>query len=270
MLEMKSKIDWQLWLGISIAFVLVVNVGLLFMIRGGAFAAGNPFSTLRITLLDTTNCEECFDLGPLRDYLTQNGVEDGQIESVDADSREGKRLVKKFNITKVPTAIIPESVAGLEFMQGVVENLGVIKDGAFVMTELQPPYLDLESNEVIGRFELTVLTDSSCETCYDPALHDDVLGRLAMTPSKRTEIDVNSEEGQALVESYVITTVPTVLLRGDLDPYTTLQDIWTSVGTKEDDGTYVLRQGVANMGTYKRLSDGAIIEPEPAETAPTS
>jgi len=254
------RIDWYLVLGLGAILFLLANNVLAFSVAKAVRGEADPFGSVEITFLTTPECPDCFDLGPLRDYLEQNGVRSDQIKEVAYDSNAGQKLIKAHDVSSVPTALIPGSLTDLEFMAGVVENLGQVKNGAFVITELQPPFVDLASGTIIGRFELTVLADATCTECYDPALHDQVLGRLAMKPFAKTTIDIGSEEGKALVESYVITSVPTILLRGDLDRYSTLQDVWTSVGTIESDGTYVLRQGVANMGTYKRISDGMIIE----------
>jgi len=260
------RIDWYLVLGLGAIVFLLANNLLAFSVARTMRGEIDPFSSVEVTLLTTPDCPDCFDLAPLREYLEQNGVATDQIKEVAYDSKAGQKLVKAHEISSVPTAIIPGAITDLEFMSGVVENLGKIKNGAFVITELQPPFIDVATGDVFGRFEMTVLSDATCTECYDPALHDQVLARLAMKPYATTTIDIGSEEGKALVESYVITSVPTILLRGDLDRYSTLQDVWTSVGTIENDGTYVLRQGVANMGTYKRLSDGMVIEP----TQPTN
>ena len=264
------RIDWHLWLGFGIAAALFVNVGLALSITQPASGEKDPFAGLEITFLTTPACPHCFDLQPLREYLKENGVTDEQITEVTYDSRQGKKLIKKYEIARVPTAIIPGSLTELEFMAGIVENIGEIRKEALVVTELQPPYIDLASGETTGEFELIILDDASCETCYDTSLHDDVLLRLTMKPSVRTVVDIASEEGKSLIDSYVINAVPTILLRGDMESYESLQEIWPSVGTIEDDGTFVLRSGVANMGTYKRLPDGQIVEPEPAvaETNP--
>lgn len=254
-------IDWYLVLGIGAIVFLLANNVLAFSVAQAVRGEVDPFGSVEITLLTTPECPDCFDLAPLRDYLEQNGVSSDQIKEVAYNSSAGKKLVKSHQITSVPTAIIPGSITDLEFMAGVVENLGQVNNGAFVITELQPPFVDIASGNIIGRFDMTVLADATCTECYDPALHDQVLERLAMKPFNKTTIDIGSEEGKALLESYVITTVPTILLRGDLERYSTLQDVWTSVGTIESDGTYILRQGVQNMGAYKRLSDGMVIQP---------
>lgn len=255
------RLDLQLWMGVAVLAALVVNVGLAFSLsRAGDAEASDPFTDLEVTLISTPECAHCFDLQSLREYLVQNGVQDEQIKTVAYDSREGKKLIKKHEIKKVPTAVIPGSAMELDFMAGIAENLGSINNGALVISEVQMPYLDLDLGKVVGEFELIVLDDQTCTECYDAQLHEDVLARLFMTPAKNTTIDIGSQEGKDMLESYAISSIPTILMRGDLESYTNLQEIWPSVGSIEDDGTYILRQGVANMGAYKQLPGGEIID----------
>ncbi len=257
-----TRIDWTVAIAVGVVLMLSANVALAAQLAKAVRGEIDPFGSVNITFLTTPDCPECFDLNPLREYLTQNGVDGSQIHEVAYDSKAGAVLIKKHEIARVPTAIIPGSLTDLEFMAGLVENLGSVKNGAFVITEVQPPYRDLSSNQVVGRFDVIVVGDASCTECYSPDLHDQVFERLAMKPQNKSVIDVSSEEGKAMIEAYEITAVPTILLRGDLESYGTLQEIWSSVGTIEDDGTYVLRAGVQNMGTYKELPSGKIIKPE--------
>jgi hypothetical protein len=244
--------------------LVVLALGINIAITAGVFGdqKGSSFADLEITLLTTPECPTCFDLQPLREYLTQNGVDANQINETAFDSKEGSKLVKKYEIDQVPTAVIVGPYGEYEFMAGLVGSIAEVRDKALVITKLQPPFWDLTENKVRGEFELVYVTDLSCTECYDANLHEDVLERMAMTPSKSSVVDIGSDEGRALVDEYVLTSVPTILLRGDLEPFDQLQEIWSLVGTKEQDGTYVLRQGVASMGTYKQLPSGEIVKAE--------
>lgn len=244
--------------------LVIAALGANIAIAAGLFGEGeSEFEGLKITLLTTPECPTCFSLQPLRDYLAQNGVEDSQISEVTFDSRPGRRLVSKYDITQVPTAVITGPYGDYEFMAGLADSIAEARNKALVITKVQPPYIDLsDNNKVRGEFEAVYVTDDTCAECYDVSLHEGVLERMAMTATKTTSVDIGSDEGKTLVEEYVLTAVPTVLLRGDLEPYDQLQEIWSLVGTIEEDGTYVLRQGVSSMGTYKRLPEGEIVKEE--------
>lgn len=242
----------------ALVVALLVNVILALQVSK-SIGGGSGFGELEITLLTAPDCADCFDLTPLRDYLAQNGVTDGQIKEVPYDSWKGKSLTRKYDVAQVPTAIFTGAVSSYDFMQGLVDSIGEMRKDAFVVTRLQPPYYDLAEEKVRGTFELIFITDQTCAECYDVTLHRTVFERMSMQASKESVIDVGTEEGAAVVEEYQIASVPTILLRGDLGVYESLQEIWPQVGTIEQDGTYVLRAGVGSMGTYKQLPGGEII-----------
>lgn len=257
--------DAFLVLQLLVTAALVVNVTLAASAFHGE-AEPADFKDLDVTLITVSDCPTCFDLAPLKDYLAQNGVEDAQIKEVAYDSRAGEKLLGKYEVTKVPTAIITGPHGDYEFMAGLVGTIAEVREDALVVTEIQPPYLDLAEHNIRGEFDVVYVTDTACTECYDIALHEGVLERMAMKPTNTSSVDISTPEGQELVGKYVLTSVPTILLRGDLEPFKQLQEIWSAVGTIEEDGTYVLRQGVASMGTYKRLPDGELIKPEPEST----
>ncbi|MBI4122001.1 MAG: hypothetical protein HY461_01580 [Parcubacteria group bacterium] len=257
--------DW--FVGLLILGVIILAADMVLAARLFTGGAASSSDELAITLLTTPNCTSCFDLAPLRDYLTQNGVEESRIREVVYDSREGKKLVKTYSVTKVPTAVMTGPHAQYPFLSDLVGAIAEIRKEALVLTTLQPPYLDLDEQKVKGEFEVVYVVDATCTECYDVTLHETVMERMAMTPTTSSTIDINSEEGKILVEEYVLTAVPTVLFRGDLELYESLQEIWSNVGTIEDDGTYVLRQGVSSMGAYKQLPSGELITPAPVEEA---
>ena len=244
-----------------ITIALIVNVGLLFYVSDNTDDA-EASGTLKVILLTTPDCESCFDLGPLRDYLVEGGVEEKDIEEIDHKSLGGKNLLKRHNITQVPTAVVTGDFFDNKYIQELIGTAGEVRDDVFVLTKLQPPFIDLEADKVRGLFEVTYLGDDSCDECYDIGDHKIVLERLALKPTTEKFVDISSEEGQVLTEEYSIFAVPTIVLRGDLGVYERLFEIWKEVGTVEEDGSWVLREGVASMGVYKSLPDGEIIIPD--------
>ena len=234
----------------------------------------NESLPLEVTFLITPDCESCFPLDTFKDYLLENNLSKDQIKEVDYDSRKGEKILDQYSITKVPTIVIQgDNIKDESFVKQLRDAVGIgeFRQDAFIVTRLQPPYLDLEDGDIKGEFEVVYLDDSSCERCYDVEDHNIIFDRLAMIPSKRSTVDISSEEGKALIEEYVVTTVPTILIRGELEYYASLTEVWEFVGTKEEDGTYVLRKGVQDMGVYKRLPSEEIVEietPQPNPTAP--
>lgn len=258
----------SLYLVIFIIIALLVNLFILFMPIGSEKENSSDIDSLAITFLTTPDCETCFSLDPFEEYFTSNGVDTDSIEKKEADSFTAKRLISKLKITSVPTVVVEGPIESFPFMQELIDATGEVRDDYFVVTKLQPPYIDLESDSVVGEFDVIYLDDPTCEECYDVTLHEQVLDRLALQPVNINTVDVNSEEGQSLVDTYYISTVPTILFQGDLALYEQLNTIWETVGSIEDDGTYVLRSGVEQMGPYKVIPSGEIIIPEPLGADP--
>lgn len=256
-----KKKNFKLILQLLIVIALAVNIVLLLTMNKGADKADTE--ELKIIFLITPDCENCFDLEPFREYFKENDVSDEQFVEHDFESFSGKRLLKKYEITQVPTIIITGDVSASPFMADLVENIGEMRKNAFVVTRLQPPFYDIETDEIRGLFDVIYLADKSCEECYDVKLNDEVFERLGLFGAQNlTELDIEDEKGKLLIEAYAIEAVPTVILTGDLAIYESIQDVWSEVGSVEDDGAYILRQGVVSMGVYKQLPEGSIIEPQ--------
>ena len=57
----------------------------------------------------------------------------------------------------------------------MIQNLGKkADDGALVVTSVPPPYLDVASGAVKGKFSVTYLTDKNCKECSKEGIFDNV------------------------------------------------------------------------------------------------
>lgn len=65
--------------------------------------------------------------------------------------------------------------------------------------------------------ELTLLTVADCDDCFDISSVADALASGPMKLVKRKEVSYESGEGEALVEKYGISTVPTAIIRGEIE-----------------------------------------------------
>jgi len=177
-------------------------------------------------------------------------------------------------VTRVPTLIISGDTAKLFDQASFLQNLGRSEaDGTLIVTNIPPPYVEVASGAVKGRFTAIYLGDKGCKECYDPTLHRQALAGLAMQPAEEKFMDRNDAEGRRLVRQYRIASAPTLLLTGDLAEYPRFQQVWPSVGTVEKDGMDVFRDGQSLMGTYHDLKTNKVIKspsPEDAAAVPPS
>ena len=75
-------------------------------------------------------------------------------------------------------------------------------------------------------------------------------------------LDVQTSEGRHLLNKYNIELLPTIILSKDASDYLSLKSVWPNVGTIEEDGSYVFRQGVKSMGVYKDMTSNQVVDPK--------
>lgn len=212
-----------------------------------------------IVILQESNCQDCSDLSPLIEAIKKENVKINSEETVEIASSAGLELVNKYKITKVPTLIISGEIEKEANLKAMWPQLGEVKDNTFILTQVGAPYVLTSSGDVVGRVELIMLTDNSCRECYNVTQHEAILQRLGLKSSKQI-IDISSSRGKELVDKYNIKLLPTIILIGDVEVYSSIKSVWSKVGTVEDDGTYVFREGVKQTGTYKDLTTNEIVK----------
>lgn len=216
---------------------------------------------LEITSIVDSKCSDCFDLESFIQYFKEADVKITKEEKFEFDSFSGKILINKYAIKKIPTLIITGDLEKNSEVKSLFDEIGEIKNNVFVLTKVRPVYLNLDDNTYKGKFKVVFITDKSCSDCYDVTLHKNALENLAMKTNDQELVDITDEKGKELVQKYKIDFVPTIILYGELDEYENFQIVWKTVGTKEEDGAYVFRQGVNQLGKYRNLITGKVIDP---------
>ncbi len=181
--------------------------------------------------------------------------------TLEADSDKAQEKIDMYDIKLLPTLILSSdfedygSAIEKQWLQiGSKED-----DGSYVLRRINPPYMNTTNGEVEGLVEMIVLTDLSCEGCFDAENFNlPILSRFGMNPVTIKRVDISDAEGVALADSYDITKAPTILLRGDVSLYSLFSAAWKDVGSVEDDGTYVFRNLDAIRQPYKDLDTGEL------------
>lgn len=220
---------------------------------------------IELTLITPTACEVCVDGRILLDTIQKQNVRVLSSETFAADSAEGSTLIEAYGITRAP-AVLVRGEFEKENVRDVFSSMNGEKndDGTLILQITQPVYVDLTSNEIVGLVDVTYLTDSRCEDCYDPTQHKAILeNNFGVRFQNERSVDVASIEGRALLSQYTITSIPTVLLSSSASAYDRLTAAWQQVGSVEENGTYIFRQNKA-LGpvVYKDLETGETIRPE--------
>lgn len=193
---------------------------------------------LDVTAIIVKDCTICLNMTQVIEELKQAPfVNVRQSNVIFASTRNAKRFIDLYDIKKLPTLILEgENVKELP-----LRGFNEFKNAA-VMEEMPPPYIDLETQDLVGLVDITYLTDDSCTECYPVEQHKQVFTMaFGIYINNEKTIDISSEEGKALLEKYDITKVPTVLLTEEAGKYQTVQEVWDQIGTVEEDGIYVFR-----------------------------
>ena len=216
-----------------------------------------------ITVIYDLSCTDCTDLKQLGAQLKSSGVAVSKQDNLESNSAEAKALIAKYNIERLPAALLSSDASAYPQIEQILAQVGVVEaDGTYVTKMINPPYKDVKTGEVKGLVSLTYLADASCTECYDVKMHKSILEGFGLKVKSEKTVDVSSADGIALKDKYKITALPTVIISKDAAEYPALKQIWAQVGSIESDGSYVFRQ-MAQLGAgakYKDLTVNAVVE----------
>lgn len=223
-------------------------------------ASGEIRGKVKLTVVSASDCANCFNASLYENFPKQMRMSVEEKNTVEYNSSEGKDLIKKYGIESAPTIIISGDIG--VYQTNTLKKLGKIENDAFILTEVNPPYILTASGKLMGKLNLTTVSDKNCGSCYSVNVYDNIIKQFGLFVQNKKEIDINSNSGKTLVEKYKIEFVPTIIITGDFGAYNKPNSIWNNIGTAEKDGTYVLREnGIKQLGAYKNLVSGEIIDP---------
>ncbi len=279
---MKSKkqslfpVSWLQAFAIILFIVLaasLVVIGVLYAKQRVAPSVPNPVPSapaadpVEMTIITAPECAECFDASLLQPQLEQLSVEFKKVTSLAKDDAKAKALIAKYAITKLPAFLLSDELSQNAQLAEAWSRVGTVADdGSYVLQGAFPPYYDLVKGEVRGLVTLTEVSDASCTECYDVTMHEAVLGQFGFALASIEAVDVATAEGEMLVAKYDLTQVPTIILSADAGLYAGFAAVWESVGTVEEDGSFVFRTLSAIGEPYKDLTTGVVVTPTVAAT----
>ncbi|MBI4992689.1 MAG: hypothetical protein HZC26_00935 [Candidatus Magasanikbacteria bacterium] len=258
------------------ALIIALVVGLVLSFKTNAFVgkkaaeaaeAARP-AEFKATLVDALDCADCFKLDGFLAAVEKENVKFVEKKTIDWKSDEGKALVEKYKITKIPTVIFSGEIDKNVKLKNAWSGIGEIIDGNFVLRQNMAPYIEVATGKTRGKVEIFFLKDDSCAECYDVMGHKQILGSGFGLPTQDTKVlSVGSGEGLMMKNKYNITMMPTFVLKGEVEAYKSLINIWSKVGTVEKDGAYIFREGVKQMGAYKNMMTGMVVKTEAAASS---
>ncbi|MBS3149516.1 hypothetical protein J4455_02365 [Candidatus Woesearchaeota archaeon] len=214
--------------------------------------------SINLVIIENENCKECIDMSIAVSEFKNLNIKFNDEKKY--SFAEADKLINKYKIEKIPALILSPEASKYKVITDIWDKVGTVEnDGYFVLRNINPPYLDLKTNEIKGIVNLIMLYDENCKECYDVTKHKLAIAKIKMYIKNEEKIDINSKEGKELIQKYKITKIPTILLSKEAMDYPQFDFIWSSVGDTADDGTLVFRN-VETMGTYKDLKTNKIIK----------
>ena len=200
-----------------------------------------------ISIRDKT-CSYCFDTDKLLPVIKQSNINITKETYLDYSEKEAKDLIKEYNIQKLPALIVNGEIEKAS-LPGFTKT-----NDASILSQINPPYLDLASNKIKGLVSATIINAPNCESCFNVTTALDQLKPIIKI-TEEIKLKSSKNEAQDLIQKYSINLLPTLILSEDVFEYQQASKILEKLGTKESDGSYVLR---SLAPPYYNVSSGEI------------
>lgn len=119
-------------------------------------ASGETNGKADVILLNSSACSTCYSVSMHETVLKQMGVVVSNLSTVDISSAQGKALIAKYNITKVPTVLISPDGKYYDSLLGVWPQVGTTEsDGWYVFRSMDAiqgaVYYDISLNKTMNQ-----------------------------------------------------------------------------------------------------------------------
>ena len=224
-------------LGVILIINIFITAGLNKAIEGNIEKSKEQSMPARIelTVIKDSTCSECFDAGAVVKYVKSSKLNITKERTSDFSSNEAKALISKYGIKKLPSVILTGEIDKVN-IEGFEK-----KEDALIFSLAPPPYIDVATKEVKGIVKVYSIVDSSCKECFDTDLFVSQLTGEGISIKSNQKLDINSAEAKDMISKYKLDFVPSIILSKDAVEYELINSVWTRLGTKENDGNYVMR-----------------------------
>lgn len=190
---------------------------------------------IELAVIKNSKCSDCFDIAPILSSIKKSKANITKETSVEFGTQESRQLLSKYKIQKVPAVIVTGEIEKVS-LNGMEK-----RDDALVLSSVNPPYTNASNGRIEGHVSLIKLVSPDCEQCSDLLSLSTQIKQSGVKISAEAGVTTDSREGRELIEKYKIGFVPTMIFSSDLKAYPIIDKAWQQVGTRESDGSYVLR-----------------------------
>ena len=234
---------WQVFLVLAVLLGIILVINIIIGFQMGSELNNNVQAArekskpaiIELMIVKNSKCNDCYDVSEVVGKLKELSANFTKQTEVELDSGEGRQILGKYNIDKVPAIIMTGEIKK-------VNAEGMEKRGdALVIDKFSPPYTNVSTGKIEGRVSMVILKDDKCTKCNGmETLINEIKGAGIGISNMKTVL-IASDEGKDLIKKYKIGFVPVLLLSKDASVYDIIQRAWGQVGSKDDDGSYVTR-----------------------------
>jgi len=206
--------------------------------------------------ITSEGCSSCFDIDKAIDELNAQNVNITREETLSRNSQQGKELISKYHIEKLPTILVRGELGKSERLTQYFEEKGDIREGMFIYTSLLPPYVDVASNQVKGLVQIKHVVDSSCEDCVDLTPLSSALEEQGVFVQDKQLIEYDSLEGQELISRFGIKEIPAIIISGEINYYPDVKEALVQSGAVQKGGFYAVH---STLPPYRDLAKNRVV-----------
>lgn len=196
---------------------------------------------IELLTISAQSCNDCYGISYIVDTISLMGVNITKTKEVEFNSEEGNSLIKKYGIKNVPTIIVTGEINKSNQLSSMLDQIGEKTGEDYVVTKLNPPFIDMSTGLIKGVVSLKHLKNENCEECYDLSPLVSQMSNTGMKIGDIDEISINSKEGKELIKKYNIQKIPAIILGSEIEVYPELIKELANVGNIESDGVFVTR-----------------------------
>ena len=233
----------NIFIGITVllGIIIVINIMLTFNLNKDlkksaelAEEKSKP-AKIELTLIKNSKCSDCFDISTVVNHIKSANVNITKENAIEFNSKDAKDAINKYQIKKIPALIVTGEI-GKVSIQGLEK-----KEDALLLSNILPPYTNASTGRIEGRVTLYYLKDPACGKCSDLSILISQIKLAGVKISEEKAVSPDGGEGKELIGKYNIGFAPAIILSKDASAYPIIQQAWPQIGSKETDGSYVLR-----------------------------
>lgn len=243
--------DWNKKVGekdfVRLAIIIAVLVFGYFVYAN--FIPKNFESTLKIDIIEiSTECVDCVNLSVISASLVDLGVEIDDHDVYASDSSEGKKMIEKYEITKVPALIV---------VSKKIDEVGIdeafdVKDG-YAVFGMNTPYIEVDSGKLRGVVNMIEIVPE-CNECFSLTSIKAQFDKMGISVGSYEIVGAESPRGLSLIEGLGLEFSPALLISRNIEEYDWIMP--SLKGALTIKGEYYLFE--TPIAPYKDLADGNI------------